>query len=163
MFCPNCGKPEQQENSYCRSCGDFLTLGNSKNKIAFGGNTPEEQIRTNNFLNLLTAVVSFAMAILLYAVHWGREDVNFSIYLAAAFLLSMGFWQTSTFIIGRKLKKNFKKRKENAAVENQNEKVLEAESTQVFLPEANLENNIPASITENTTRHLAEKINRKLP
>ncbi len=52
MFCPKCGTADQIENSYCRNCGEFLP-DLTKNKIvSFGGDTPEEQIKPNNNLNL---------------------------------------------------------------------------------------------------------------
>jgi methionyl-tRNA synthetase len=163
MFCPNCGTAEQKENTYCRKCGEFLTLGNLKNILSFGGNTPEEQINTNLIFNVLTAVVSIALAILLYATHYGKENVSFSIYLAAGILLAMGFWQISSFIIGRKLKRNFKKRKESDKFEKQKEKILYSAGMQEFLPEADLKNLVPTTVTEKTTKNLSEKINRKSP
>ena len=73
MFCPKCGKSEQTPNTYCRTCGDFLPDFSKKQGQAVGGNTPEEQIRTTLFFNLITAVIAITMAILLYATHWGTE------------------------------------------------------------------------------------------
>ena len=57
MFCPNCGTSDQIENSYCRSCGEFLPDLTKSKIVSFGGETPEEQIRTNLILNLLSALV----------------------------------------------------------------------------------------------------------
>ena len=156
MYCQKCGTPEQQENSYCRNCGEFLPDSNIKTKMQFGGSTPDEQIRTNLFLNLLSALVSFALAVTLYLTFWHRGDALPVIYIVAAFLLAMSFWQTSTFYVGLKLKKNFDKRKSaTSGKENQeNTKTFESAKTRELLNEPNLENFVPASITENTTRHL---------
>jgi uncharacterized membrane protein YvbJ len=65
MFCPNCGKSDQQADAYCRQCGAPTPDLSGKNKLTFGGGTPEEQIRANLFLNLLSAVVSFVLAVVL--------------------------------------------------------------------------------------------------
>ena len=70
MFCPNCGNAEQIVNTYCRGCGEFLPDPSMKNKLAFGGNTAEEQINVNLFLNALSGTVSFILAVLLYATFY---------------------------------------------------------------------------------------------
>jgi hypothetical protein len=161
MFCSNCGKAEQKENTYCRSCGEFLSDSKKKNKIAFGGNTPEEQINVNLFLNLLSAVVSLILGIALYWTIWDKGDISPIIYIVAAFLLAMSGWQFSTFAVGLKLKKTFRKRKSNAEKEESSEeKPLAAAKTKELLNEADFSNVVPTSVTENTTKHLAEKIKR---
>lgn len=160
MFCPKCGKADQKENSYCRSCGEFLPDFNKKNKLEFGGRTPLEQIKVSQFLNLYSAVAGFAMAILLYLTHWGKPDVSFSVYLAAAFLLCIGFWQTSNFVVGIRLKRHLERK------ENVNEEIIEpggksfhSAQTQELLPEADFSNIATASITENTTKNLTVRNN----
>ncbi len=165
MFCPNCGKAEQTPNTYCRQCGGFLSEhGNKKRNLTFGGDTPEEQIRINLILNFLSGAVSFILAILLYATFWGKPDVSPVIYLVAAFLLAMCGWQFSTFRVGLKLKKTFERRKsgetENAARVDTN--VLQSAKTKDLLPEADFSNVVPASVTENTTKTLPEKIKSRL-
>ena len=154
MFCPKCGKADQQENSYCRGCGEFLPDLSKKNKLAFGGNTPEEQIQTNLFLNFLTALVSLVLTVLLYLIFKNRETHPI-IYVVEAFLLAMTLWQISTFYVGLKLKKNFQKRRESAVVSTENPPIqIAAAGTKELLPEADFQNAVPPSITEDTTRHL---------
>ncbi len=164
MFCPNCGKGEQSSNSYCRSCGEFLPdLSKKKTKLpSFGGDSPEEQIKTSLFLNALSALVSLMLAISLYVSFYGKDAPQL-IYLTAAFLLAMSVWQFSTCIIGLKLRKNFSKRRESGAAENQIEKPTQFETakTQELLNEADFTDVVPASVTENTTKHLSEKISKK--
>lgn len=131
-----------------------------KNKTAFGGNTPEEQIRTNLFLNLLSAIVSFVLAVALYVTYWNRADALFIIYIVAGFLLAMSGWQISTFIVGLKLKKNFDKRKtplENGEENLKEINTFEPAKTRELLNEPNLDHAVPPSVTEKTTGHLAKK------
>jgi hypothetical protein len=161
MFCPNCGKADQTENTYCRSCGEFLPDLSKKSKIAFGGNTPEEQINANLFLNLLSAIVSLILGIALYWTIWDKGDASPIIYIVAAFLLAMSGWQFSTFAVGLKLKKTFRKRKSNTEKEeSSNEKTFAAAKTKELLNEADFSDVVSVSVTENTTKHLAEKIKR---
>ncbi len=82
--------------------------------------------------------------------------------MASAFLLAIGFWQASNFVVGRKLKKHFAKRKEVGETENKiAARQFEPAQTSKLLPEADFSNTIQTSVTENSTRHLAEKISRK--
>lgn len=157
MFCPKCGKADQQENSYCRQCGEFLPDLNKKNKLAFGGSTPEEQIRTNLFLNLLSAIVSLTLAILLYSVFWRRSDAPPIVYVVAAFLLAMSAWQISTFYVGLKLKKNFQKRRASDEAAKISPVQIDDAKTKELLPEADFENAVPTTVTEDTTRHLKSR------
>jgi len=157
MFCPNCGKGEQSPNSYCRSCGEFLPDLSKAKLPSFFGNTPEEQIKTTLYLNLASALVSLVLAISLY-VSFDITDAPRVIFLTAAFLLAISGWQVSTFAIGLKLRKNFSSQRENAAeIQTQNQAQFEPAKTKELLNEANLENIVPNSITENTTRRLKIK------
>jgi hypothetical protein len=162
MFCPNCGTADQIKNSYCRSCGEFLPDLNKSKMVSFGGETPEEQIRTNLNLNLLSALVSLALAISLYASFYGKDAPSL-IYLVVGFLLAMSCWQFSTCFISLKLRKNFSKRREASIAENQTGRHTQFESakTKELLNEADFTDIVPATVTENTTKHLSEKINRK--
>lgn len=156
MYCPNCGKADQQENTYCRQCGEFLSNKNN----GFGGKSPEDMIRTNLVLNLLSAIVSLSLALLLYLSFAFRPETEPLIYIVAAFLLAMCAWQFSTFIVGLKLRGTFKKRRRELEEEKEQIQFKEAK-TQEFLPEADFENIVPSSVTENTTKHLGEKVKRK--
>ncbi len=163
MFCPNCGKADQIENSYCRKCGEFLTGSSKKTLPAFGGNTPEEQIRANLFLNLLSAIVSLILAVSLYwTFGWKSGDVPPIIYIVAAFLLAMCGWQFSTFLIGLKLRRNFNQRKGETEkdVFSETTKNLSSANTRELLNEADLTDVVTTSVTENTTKHLSEKVKR---
>lgn len=168
MFCPNCGNANQQANSYCRQCGEFLPdYSKKKNQLAFGGETPQQQIRTNLILNLLSSIVSIASAIVLFTVPKTGGSAQI-VYLIAALLLAVGGWQLSTFLVGLKLRKHFNQGKgasadkETSPVEGntvpKTTRSFEAARTKILLDEANLDDAIPASVTENTTRKLKEKV-----
>lgn len=162
MFCPNCGKSEQSPDTYCRQCGTFLPDFNKPRKRGIGGNTPQEQISTNLFLNCLSALVSLVSAIVLYSIFWDKGSEFPAVYAVAGFLLAAGGWQLATVIINLKLKRNLTNR--NAAVVTQNQPFesnqIESIKTNELLPEGNTEPiNSAASVTEHTTRHL-DKIPR---
>ena len=71
MFCPNCGKSDQEKNSFCRQCGTFLP---DFDKIKKREISPEEHLKVNSVLNLMTAIVSITLAILLYSFFLGGEN-----------------------------------------------------------------------------------------
>jgi len=161
MFCPNCGKAEQTVNTYCRGCGEFLLDSTNKTRLVFGGNTAEDQINVNLFLNFLSGCVSFILAVLLYITFWGRGETLPIIYIVAGFLLAMCGWQFSSFRVGIKLKKTFAERKsivQNTAELNENR--FQTAETKDLLSEADFSNVVPASVTENTTKHLVDKIKK---
>lgn len=161
MYCPNCGKSDQTENTYCRQCGEFLNDFNKKSKkLSFGGETPQEQIRTNLVLNLMSAIVSIMSGLYLF-IRFSDLGSEFSmIFLIAAFLLAMGGWQLSTFFVGLKLRKTFNKNQIRSEVENEiaTKNKLNDLTTNELLPEADFSNDVPASVIENTTRKLKEKV-----
>ena len=153
MFCPKCGKSDQQVNSYCRSCGSFLPdFDNLKKKEI----SPEEHLKANSFLNLLSAITSLTLAIILYAMFLGKENTPVIIYVVAGFLTAMTAWQIQTFWRTLLLKKHFKNRK----IEAQSEKATEisaAKPTKELLSEADFSDVVPLSVVEKTTRKLKVK------
>lgn len=165
MFCPKCGKSEQQSETYCRQCGEFLTDLNKNNNLAFGGNTPEKQIKTNLFLNLLSAIVSICSALTLYLTVWLGVENSAVLLIIAGFLLAMSGWQFSTFAVVLKLKKNFAKRKESQFSESEPAVQIHFKpaETKQLLKEADINDIVPPSVVENTTKNLSEKTPRKSP
>ncbi|MDQ3632969.1 MAG: hypothetical protein M3405_00455 [Acidobacteriota bacterium] len=163
MYCPNCGRSDQTENTYCRQCGEFLNDFKKKSKnLSFGGETPQEQIRTNLVLSLMSAIVSIASGLYLF-VRFSDLGSEFQlVLLTAGFLLAMGGWQLSTFYVGLKLRKTFNKNQIITEVENDiaAKNKLNDLTTNELLPKADFSNDIPISVVENTTRKLKEKIKR---
>ena len=129
-----------------------------------GGNTPEEQIRVNLILNFLSGMVSLILGILLYATFWNKPETSPIIYIVAAFLLAMCGWQFSTFRVGLKLKKTFERRKNDGETENKmldDKNAFQSAKTKDLLTEADFSNVVTPTVTENTTKTLSEKINRR--
>lgn len=121
--------------------------------------SPETHFTANYTLNIMTAVVSLGLAITLYVMFLGREDTPFVIYLTAGFLTAMFFWQVQIFWRTMQLKKQFpiKRKDEKSVTENQ----IESVETNKLLNEADFSQIVPASVTENTTKHLGQKVERK--
>lgn len=154
MYCPNCGKPDQTIETYCRQCGMFLP---DFSKVKPRETTPEEHLKANLALNVMTAVASLTLAILLYAFFLGRKDTPVIIYITAGFLIAMFAWQAQVFIRNLKLRKHFKTRKGNAAQSETETPALNAKPTGELLPEADFSNHVPTSVVEKTTRKLRVK------
>ena len=107
MFCPRCGKAEQQPETYCRQCGLFLP---DLSKPFKRERPPEEHLKANTVLSVLTIIASFTLAILLYAFFGIRSDTHPLIYVTAGFLIAIGGWHIQTLIRTLKLKKQWRQR-----------------------------------------------------
>ena len=157
MFCPRCGKAEQLPETYCRQCGLFLPDLSKPVKREI---PPEEHLKANTVLNSLTIIVSFTLAFMLLAIIPNKHPL---IYVTAGLLIAIGAWHIQTFIRTQQLKKQWKRRTpltEIQAAETQ--PAFKSASTAELLDQANFADSIPASVTENTTRHLAERSQLKV-
>lgn len=160
MFCPNCGEADQKKGTYCRKCGSFLA--------EFGEIKRSERPVNENFnatitLSILTGVSSLVLAIILYATFLGKEGTPAIIYVVAGFLTAMFAWQVQSFLRTLQLRKQYKRQSKTntETVEpRKGNSDLEAKPTNELLPEADLGNVVAASVTENTTRKLKEKVRR---
>jgi hypothetical protein len=155
MFCPNCGAAEQKQNTYCRRCGSHLPdLSEANGKQP---KTPEERFRLTLVFNLLSAFAGISMAVALLIVHWGNDATHPVIYAAISLFTVISFWQIFSFFNNLNLKKRFvRKTTDESAAES----VSENPATNELLPEADLRDFVPASVVENTTKDLKEKVNR---
>lgn len=156
MFCPNCGKSDQQTNTFCRQCGTFLPDFDKIKK----GNTPEQHLLANTVLNVMTAVGSLSLAITLYAMFLGKDGTPFVIYLTAGFLTAVFFWQAQIFVRLRLMKKQLPQRL--TQTKDDTGKVLQFDNlkTKELLKEADFSDHIPSTVTEYTTKNL-DKIPKK--
>jgi len=155
MFCPRCGKAEQVPETYCRQCGFFLPdlLKPVKREIP-----PEEHLKANSVLNLLTIIVSFTLSILLFAFFGFRSGTHPLIYATIGLLIAIGGWHIQTFIRTRQLERQWKRRAPlTETASHKTEYSFESASTAKLLDQADLADTIPASVTENTTKHMAER------
>ncbi len=154
MFCPRCGKAEQLPETYCRQCGLFLPDLSKPVKREL---PPEEHLKANTVLNSLTIIVSFALSILLFGFRPGTHPL---IYVTAGLLIAIGAWHIQTLIRTQKLKKQWKRRApltEIQAALPETQPAFESASTARLLDQADFGDTLPASVTENTTKHLAER------
>jgi len=159
MFCPRCGKADQLPETYCRQCGVFLPDLSKPIKREI---PPEEHLKANTVLNSLTIIVSFTLSFLLFAV---IPDKHPLIYVTAGLLLGIGAWHIQTLIRTLKLKKQWKRRApltEIQAAMQETQPAFESASSAKSLDQADFADTLPASVTENTTRHLAERPERKM-
>ena len=151
MFCPKCGRADQIAETYCRQCGTFLpdlTIPARKES------PPEENIKVNTVLSLMTVIVSFTLAILLYVFLGFRDNTHPLIYATAGLLIAMGGWHIQTFIRTRRLKKQWKRRNpENMAASI--EMISGTVSTAKLLDPPDFRDIVPPSVTDDTTKHLA--------
>ena len=154
MFCPRCGKADQLPETYCRQCGVFLPDLSKPIKREI---PPEEHLEANTFLNSLTIIVSFTLSFLLFAV---VPDKHPLIYVTAGLLIAIGAWHIQTLIRTQKLKKQWKRRTpltEIQAASSETQPAFKPASTAKLLDQADFAGTLPASVTEHTTRQLAEK------
>lgn len=154
MYCPRCGKAEQAPETFCRQCGLFLPDLSKPLKREL---PPEDHLKANSFLNALTIVVSFTLAILLLGIKPSSHPL---IYATTGILFAIGAWHVQTLIRTEKLKKQWKRRTPlaqagGASVET--DRTIKSASTAKLLDQANFADAVPVSVTENTTRHLVER------
>lgn len=162
MFCPKCGNADQTPETFCRQCGIFLP---DFDKLERKEIPPEEHLKANSVLSLMTAIASGTLAILLHAFFIsGTENTPPLIYITAGFLTAMFFWQVQTFWRTRLLKKQLPKRKKKETVKTEaldTNSLIESAKTKELLNESDFSNAAPPSVIENTTKHLGEKVPRK--
>ena len=159
MYCPRCGKAEQVPETFCRQCGLFLPDLSKPGKREL---PPEDHLKANTVLNSLTIIVSFTLSILLFAV---VPDKHPLIYVTAGLLIAIGGWHIQTLIRTQKLKKQWKRRAPltgNRSGLIRNRAGIQIRVNRKVVGSAQIvANTVPASVTENTTRHLVERPNEK--
>ena len=159
MFCPNCGRSEQRLDTYCRGCGEFLA--DSSNPLSIlsrlvGANTTGQQITLSLVINGVTAAVSAFLIVFLIGYFDGREARTLEpapsiVYLVYVFLGLVAAWQLFSFAINLNLKTRFSKKTE---ITTPGLGERETSSSAQALPEADLENVVPRSVTEDKTEIL---------
>jgi hypothetical protein len=154
MFCQRCGKSEQIPETYCRQCGLYLLDFSKPRKRE---SPPEEHLKANTVLSVMTIVASFTLSFLLFLILGFRSFTHPLIYLTAGVLIAIGGWHIQTLIRTLMLKKQWKRR--DALTEIQPAPIetpttFKPASTGKLLDQADFADAIPASVTEHTTRHL---------
>lgn len=162
MFCPNCGKPDQAKNSYCRACGQFLPDLNSMARPGFGGHTPQDNARSISFLSLIAGIISVFAGIWMYVTRFNAPVV---LYIAAAVLICNALWHFSNMYIARKLSTRIDPQRSSATdASNISGEASDNVPTLDYVPPVNAlpaaETNkfiTPDSVTEPTTKKLKVK------
>jgi hypothetical protein len=149
MFCPTCGADSQTPKAYCRRCGEWIPDIKGRAGIAFGGETPQQNVFTGLFINALSALAALFSAIALYVTYLGTGDAKWSVYVAAACCLCIAGWQASSFIVGLKLRQRLKRLGQGSVAE------LDSRPSPPALGEPDLNSFVSvSSVTENTTEFL---------
>lgn len=162
MFCPRCGKAEQLPETYCRQCGFFLPDLSKGVKREL---PPEDHLKANAVLSALTIITSFTLSILLWAFFGARSNTHPLIFVTAGLLIGIGAWHIQSLIRTQKLKKQWKRRTPLAEVEaalDKTQPAFKSATTAKLLDRADVADMLPASVTEHTTRHLAERPEQKV-
>jgi hypothetical protein len=159
MFCQRCGKADQVPETFCRQCGLFLYDLSKPVKREI---PPEEHLKANTVLNSMTIIVSFTLSFLLFAIIPNKHPL---IFVTAGLLIAIGAWHIQTLIRTLKLKKQWKRRTpltQIQAASAETEAAIKSASTGKLLDQADFAGKVPASVTEHTTRHLAERTQPKV-
>jgi len=155
MFCPKCGKSDQVAESYCRQCGFYLP---NFSAVVNREVPPEEHLKANTVLSLMTISVSFTLAILLYAFFGFRTNTHPLIYVTAGLLLGMGGWHIQTLIRTLKLKKQWSRRKPLYQADT----LTGSCNTIPLLDQAQFESVVPDTATQHTTKPIQPDVHRQL-
>ena len=148
-------------DTFCRQCGMYLP---DFDKLERKETPPEQHLKMNTILSVMTAVVSLTLAILLHRFFVvGKQNTPPLIYVTAGFLTAMFFWQAQTTWRNLQLKKQLAQRKGNpksenaASITNPLNKAAKAKE----LHEPDFNDAVQHSVVENTTKRLSEKVPRK--
>ncbi len=141
------------------TCGEFLSNFNKSNLTGFGFNkstltsfgsvTPQQNANTIGVINVFASIFSLLAGLWMFATNF---NVPIVLYLGAALLICNAIWHTSNFYMINKLSKRLNPTKDDFSKQLEDQK-----TSQKYLQEADFSNNVPNSVTENTTRHLSEE------
>lgn len=154
MFCPNCGKGDQEANAFCRQCGELLPDLDSG-----PGKKPISLTKRFELLNVhftISTVVAFGFGAFLFYLFFTGKTNEIAIASALVFFI-IGLWQIIGMINTRQLKKRFERDEETEIPDSVN-KSLDSKETADLLPEADFEDLVPNSVTESTTKRLKQKV-----
>ncbi len=157
MFCPRCAKADQLPETYCRQCGLYLP---DVSKALTRQSPPEEHLTANTVLSVMTIITSFTLSFLLILTLGFRSFTHPLIYVAAGILLALGGWHIQNLIRNAMLK-HWKRRDPLSETQVETQITFKSAATAELLEESAFTDAIPVSVTEHTTRHLAETPPRK--
>ena len=65
MYCSTCGTDSQSVNAYCKRCGEWLPDIKGRRGMAFGGETPQQNLFNGLFMSALSTAAALFSAIAL--------------------------------------------------------------------------------------------------
>jgi hypothetical protein len=139
--------------TYCRQCGLFLL---DFSKPLKRESPPEEHLKANTVLSVMTIIASFTLSFFLFLVLGFRSFTHPLIYITAGILLAIGGWHIQTLIRTLMLKKQWKRRTPLSEIQTA-PIAFGSGPTAKLLDQADFADAIPASVTEHTTKHLQPK------
>ena len=140
--------------TYCRQCGLYLP---DLSKPLKRERPPEEHLKANTVLSVMTIVASFTLSFLLFLILGFRSFTHPLIYVTAGILLAIGGWHIQTLIRTLMLKKQWKRRVPLNEIQAETPGAVKSTPTAKLLNQSDFADAIPVSVTEQTTRHLVEK------
>jgi len=159
MFCPHCGAGEQNVDSYCKRCGEWLPdtshLGRRRGRLT--ARTPEQRNQKMRILEAASFLAALASAFIIGAFFSGKVEKS-ALMIALDLSVMTAAFQVVNFIIGRSLQKRLKQGREEA----ERDGALQAASERFRLKQADTSSLVqPASVTENTTAILEPAARRE--
>ena len=152
MFCPKCGAADQNTDSYCKRCGEWLPdmshLGRRHGRLK--ARTPEQRNRKMRVLESISALMALSSAIIIFLVLAGKLDKDL-LNLAAQLCICTAIFQAVNFAIGRSLQKRLKQGRGSSSDDGRAISFAVTEDAPQ-LNQGDAGQFIPApSVTENTT------------
>jgi len=152
MFCPKCGAADQNADSYCKRCGEWLPdtshLGHRHGRLKV--RTPEQRNRRMRVLESASAFMATSSAIIIFLVLAGKLD-KAVLSIAADLCICTAIFQAVNFAIGRSLQKRLKQGRRSSSDDARAISFAVSEDTpQLNQGDASQFTPVP-SVTENTT------------
>ena len=155
MFCPKCGAADQNAESYCKRCGDWLPDVEALTRPGiFRKRSREEKIRKMRVFEAVNAGLSLTSAIVILAVLSGNSDAQL-LFLSLLCCLFVAVYQVVNLYLGQNLhhKINQSRMKEMEAAENRVGALNSGDAT-TFVNQS--------SVVENTTELASMRYERSV-
>ena len=160
MFCPKCGAEDQNANSYCKRCGEWLPDIESLSKPGFGLfrklTRPEEKIRKMRIFEAISTGLSLTSAAIIFSFIVAGRNRGL-LFLAAISCVVVAVYQIVNFYLGYNLQRRIDgSRQNNATTAN----LPDEHKTGQLNAAAEIENAHLQSVVDDTTK-LLDPVPRK--
>jgi hypothetical protein len=146
MFCPKCGAGEQNTESYCRRCGEWLPDMETRPRTGlFRKRTREQKLRKMRVLEAMSAALAIASAVMIFSFKPSHSDDV--LHLAGMFCVAIAVYQLVHFYFGLTLQRNRGKNQ----IENERETGKRTSNLPESLNDGQRDFVKLPSVTENTT------------